>query len=638
MAKILGIDLGTTNSAMAYIEAGEPKILENKEGVRTTPSVVAFSKNNERLVGILAKRQSVTNPKSTIFSVKRLIGRKFSDAETQRDKELSPYEMRASSSGGVEIKMGEQWYRPEEISAFILQKLKFDAEERFGEKVEEAIITVPAYFDDSQRQATKNAGEIAGFKVKRIINEPTAAALAYGLNKKKDERVVVYDFGGGTFDISVLEVSADTVEVKATGGDTHLGGDDFDQKIITYLVAEFKKLEGIDLSKDSLALQRLKESAERAKHELSTTMESEINLPFITSDASGPKHFVMKLTRAKLEELVGDMIVKSIKLVEQTLKEKNFSVNDINEVILVGGQTRMPAIQDAVKKLFGKEPHKGINPDEVVALGAAVEGGVLQGEIRDVLLLDVTPLSLGLETLGGVFTKIIEKNTTVPTSKKQVFSTASDNQTSVEIHVLQGEREMAGDNKTLGRFILDGIPPSPRGIPQVEVAFDIDANGILNVTASDKATGKKQTVHIEASTGLSKEEIEKMKKDAEIHAGEDKTKKESIEAKNQAENMVYLSEKTLREAGDKVSAEERKEVENKINDVKDALAGIDNKRIKETAEKLSLEISKIGAKMYQGGQNQPNTEQSNPSGSSGQTNEENKGDSKPQDVDFEEKK
>jgi molecular chaperone DnaK len=629
MAKILGIDLGTTNSAMAYIEAGEPKILENKEGVRTTPSIVALSKNSERLVGVLAKRQSVTNPKNTIFSVKRLIGRKFTDEEVKRDKSLSPYEMKASSSGGVEIKMGDQWYRPEEISAFILQKLKFDAEERFGEKIEEAIITVPAYFDDSQRQATKNAGEIAGFKVKRIINEPTAAALAYGLNKKKDERVVVYDFGGGTFDISVLEVSADTVEVKATGGDTHLGGDDFDQKIINYLVSEFKKQEGIDLSNDSLALQRLKEAAERAKHELSTTMESEINLPFITSDSSGPKHFVMKMTRAKLEELVGDMIAKSIELVKETLAEKNFSVNDINEVILVGGQTRMPAIQEAVKKLFGKEPHKGINPDEVVALGAAVEGGVLQGEIRDVLLLDVTPLSLGLETLGGVFTKIIEKNTTVPTSKKQIFSTASDNQTSVEIHVLQGEREMAGDNKTLGRFILDGIPPAPRGIPQVEVAFDIDANGILNVTASDKATGKKQTVHIEASTGLSKEEVEKMKKDAEIHAGEDKAKKESIEAKNQAENIVYLSEKTLREAGDKVSAEERKGVEDKINDVKSALSGNDSKIIKEATEKLSLEISKIGAKMYQDQPSATNSEQ--------KPADDKQDESKPQDAEFKEK-
>jgi molecular chaperone DnaK len=629
MAKILGIDLGTTNSAMAYIEAGEPKILENKEGVRTTPSIVALSKNSERLVGVLAKRQSVTNPKNTIFSVKRLIGRKFTDEEVKRDKSLSPYEMKASSSGGVEIKMGDQWYRPEEISAFILQKLKFDAEERFGEKIEEAIITVPAYFDDSQRQATKNAGEIAGFKVKRIINEPTAAALAYGLNKKKDERVVVYDFGGGTFDISVLEVSADTVEVKATGGDTHLGGDDFDQKIINYLVSEFKKQEGIDLSNDSLALQRLKEAAERAKHELSTTMESEINLPFITSDSSGPKHFVMKMTRAKLEELVGDMIARSIQLVKETLSEKNFSVNDINEVILVGGQTRMPAIQEAVKKLFGKEPHKGINPDEVVALGAAVEGGVLQGEIRDVLLLDVTPLSLGLETLGGVFTKIIEKNTTVPTSKKQIFSTASDNQTSVEIHVLQGEREMAGDNKTLGKFILDGIPPAPRGIPQVEVAFDIDANGILNVTASDKATGKKQTVHIEASTGLSKEEVEKMKKDAEIHAGEDKAKKESIEAKNQAENMVYLSEKTLREAGDKVSAEERKGVEDKINDVKSALSGNDSKIIKEATEKLSLEISKIGAKMYQEQPSATNSEQ--------KPADDKQDESKPQDAEFKEK-
>jgi len=602
MAKILGIDLGTTFSAMAYVEAGEPKILENKEGGRITPSVAAIAKNGERLIGILAKRQAVTNPKSTIFSVKRLIGRKFTDAEVQRDKTLLPYELRESSSGGVEIKMGEDWYRPEEISAMILQKLKFDAEERLGEHIEEAIITVPAYFDDSQRQATKNSGEIAGFKVKRILNEPTAAALAYGLNKKKDERIVVYDFGGGTFDISILEVSADTVEVKATGGDTHLGGDDFDQRIIGYLVSEFRKQEGIDLSKDTLALQRLKEAAERAKHELSTVLESEINLPFITSDASGPKHFVMKLTRAKLEGLVCDFIDRSIELVKQTLAEKEFSVKDIDEVILVGGQTRMPAMQEAVKKLFGREPHKGINPDEVVAVGAAVEAGVLQGEIRDVLLLDVTPLSLGIETLGGVFTKIIEKNTTVPTAKTQIFSTASDNQNSVEVHVLQGEREMASDNKTLARFILDGIPPSPRGIPQIEVTFDIDANGILNVMARDKATNKQQSVRIEASTGLSKEEIEKMKKEAEIYASEDKKKKELAELKNQAENTIYLSEKTLREAGDKVSAEDRKEVEDKTNDLKDVLNSGDASKIKDKLQNLSLALSKIGAKMYQGGQ------------------------------------
>jgi len=602
MAKILGIDLGTTFSAMAYVEAGEPKILENKEGGRITPSVAAIAKNGERLIGILAKRQAVTNPKNTIFSVKRLIGRKFTDAEVQRDKTLLPYELRESSSGGVEIKIGEDWYRPEEISAMILQKLKFDAEERLGEHIEEAIITVPAYFDDSQRQATKNSGEIAGFKVKRILNEPTAAALAYGLNKKKDERIVVYDFGGGTFDISILEVSADTVEVKATGGDTHLGGDDFDQRIIGYLVSEFRKQEGIDLSKDTLALQRLKEAAERAKHELSTVLESEINLPFITSDASGPKHFVMKLTRAKLEGLVRDFIDRSIELVKQTLAEKEFSVKDIDEVILVGGQTRMPAMQEAVKKLFGKEPHKGINPDEVVAVGAAVEAGVLQGEIRDVLLLDVTPLSLGIETLGGVFTKIIEKNTTIPTAKTQIFSTASDNQNSVEVHVLQGEREMASDNKTLARFILDGIPPSPRGIPQIEVTFDIDANGILNVTARDKATNKQQSVRIEASTGLSKEEIEKMKKEAETYASEDKKKKELAELKNQAENTIYLSEKTLREAGDKVSAEDRKEVEDKTNDLKDVLNSSDASKIKDKLQNLSLALSKIGAKMYQGGQ------------------------------------
>lgn len=613
MGKILGIDLGTTNSAMAIIEAGQPKIIENKEGMRTTPSIVAIAKNGERLVGVLAKRQAITNPQNTIFSIKRLIGRKYTDPEVQRDKKWLPYEIRESASGGVEVKMGDKWYRPEEISAMILQKLKLDAEEKLGEKIEEAIITVPAYFDDSQRQATKNAGEIAGFKVRRILNEPTAAALAYGLNKKKNERVVVYDFGGGTFDISVLEVSEDTIEVLVTGGDTHLGGDDFDQRIINYFVDEFKKKEGIDLSKDSLALQRLKEAAERAKHELSTVLETEVNLPFITSDASGPKHFEMKLTRAKLEELVKDYIDRSIELVKQTLAEKNLKISDIDEVILVGGQTRMPAMQEAVKNLFGKEPHKGINPDEVVAMGAAVEAGVLQGEVRDILLLDVTPLSLGIETLGGVFTKIIEKNTTVPVAKTQIFSTATDNQTSVEIHVLQGEREMAADNKTLARFILDGIPPAPRGVPQIEVTFDIDANGILKVTAKDKATGKEQSVRIEASTGLSKEEIERMKKEAEMHLEEDRKKKELAETKNQAENLIYVSEKTLREAGDKVSAEDRKEIEEKINDLKDAVKSDDINRIKTATQNLSLEIQKIGAKMYQGGQgsNQSNNNQSN---------------------------
>ncbi|MCX8016154.1 MAG: molecular chaperone DnaK [Patescibacteria group bacterium] len=613
MGKILGIDLGTTNSAMAIIEAGQPKIIENKEGMRTTPSIVAIAKNGERLVGVLAKRQAITNPQNTIFSIKRLIGRKYTDPEVQRDKKWLPYEIRESASGGVEVKMGDKWHRPEEISAMILQKLKLDAEEKLGEKIEEAIITVPAYFDDSQRQATKNAGEIAGFKVRRILNEPTAAALAYGLNKKKNERVVVYDFGGGTFDISVLEVSEDTIEVLVTGGDTHLGGDDFDQRIINYFVDEFKKKEGIDLSKDSLALQRLKEAAERAKHELSTVLETEVNLPFITSDASGPKHFEMKLTRAKLEELVKDYIDRSIELVKKTLAEKNLKVTDIDEVILVGGQTRMPAMQEAVKNLFGKEPHKGINPDEVVAMGAAVEAGVLQGEVRDILLLDVTPLSLGIETLGGVFTKIIEKNTTVPVAKTQIFSTATDNQTSVEIHVLQGEREMAADNKTLARFILDGIPPAPRGVPQIEVTFDIDANGILKVIARDKATGKEQSVRIEASTGLSKEEIERMKKEAEMHLEEDRKKKELAEAKNQAENLIYVSEKTLREGGDKVSSEERKEIEEKINDLKDAIKNDDINRIKTATQNLSLAIQKIGAKMYQGGQgdNQSSNQQNN---------------------------
>jgi len=596
--KILGIDLGTTNSAMAVVEGGEPKVLENREGARTTPSVVAISKSGERLVGILAKRQAVVNPKNTIFSVKRLIGRSFDDPEVQRDKTWLPYDIQKSATGGVEIKMGDRWYKPEEISAMVLAKLKADAEAKLGEKIEEAVITVPAYFDDSQRQATKNAGEIAGLKVRRIINEPTAAALAYGLNKKKDEQIVVYDFGGGTFDISILEVSEDTIEVKATGGDTHLGGDDFDRKIIEYLVEEYKKQEGIDISKDPLALQRLKEAAERAKHELSTVFETEINLPYITSDDSGPKHFLMKLTRAKLEELVKPEIDRSIELVKQTIAEAGLKISDIDEVVLVGGQTRMPAIQEAVKNLFGKEPHKGINPDEVVAIGAAVQAGIFQGDIKDVLLLDVTPLTLGIETLGGIATPIIEKNTTIPTTKSQIFSTAADNQTSVEIHVIQGERPMAADNKTLARFILDGIPPAPRGVPQIEVTFDIDANGILNVSAKDKATGKTQSVRIEASTQLSKEEIEKLKQEASMHAEEDRRKRELIEVKNQAEQAVYLAEKALRDAGDKVSQEIKDSVNQKIEALK-AVKDSDNiETIKSAIAELSMEVQKIGQQMY----------------------------------------
>ncbi len=633
MPKIIGIDLGTTNSAVAVTEGGEPRILENAEGNRTTPSIVAMSKSNERLVGLLGKRQAITNPKNTIFSVKRLIGRKFSDPEVGHDKAWLPYDIRQSASGGVEIQMGDKWYTPEEISAMVLAKLKADAEAKLGEKVEEAVITVPAYFDDAERQATKNAGEIAGLKVRRIINEPTAAALAYHLaGNKAEQKIVVYDFGGGTFDVSVLEVGeaelADGkkephVEVKATGGDTHLGGDDFDKKINEYLVGEYKKREGIDLSRDSLALQRLKEAAERAKHELSTAMETEINLPYISSDASGPKHFVMKMTRAKLEELAKEFIDRSIQLTKETVtapspKGAGFTLQEINEVIMVGGQTRMPAVSEAVKNLFGKEPHKGINPDEVVAVGAAVQAGIFQGDVKDILLLDVTPLSLGIETLGGVATPMIQKNTTVPTSKTQVFSTAADNQPSVEIHVVQGERPMAADNKTLARFILDGIPPSPRGLPQIEVMFDIDANGILNVSAKDKGSGKTQSVKIEASTALSKEEIERLKKEAAEHAADDAKKKELVEARNQAEALIYMAEKALRDAGDKVPADVKTAITEKIEALKKAKDGEDLAAIQAASSALSAEVQKIGQSVYN--QKQDGT----PDKSSGDANPETK--------------
>jgi len=568
MSKTVGIDLGTTMSEVAAIINGEAKILENREGSKLTPSVVAITKTGERLVGILAKRQQITNPKNTLYSVKRFIGRRFSDPEVQRDKKLLPYEIRErAEDGGVEVKMGDKWYAAPEISAMVLQKLKSDAEAKLGEPVTDAIITVPAYFDDGQRKATKLAGEIAGFNVKRIINEPTAAALAYGLTKK-NEQVLVYDFGGGTFDISILDISEDTVEVKATGGDTHLGGDDIDQRIINWLVDEFKKDNGIDLSKDELALQRLKEAGEKAKMELSTALETEVNLPFITSDANGPKHLYYKLTRAKLEDLVRDLIEKSITLVKQVLSDAKMSASDIEEVVLVGGQTRMPFIQEEVKKLFGKEPNKSINPDEVVAIGAAVEAGILQGEVKDVLLLDVTPLSLGIETMGGVNTVLIPKNTTVPAAKSQVFSTASDNQTSVEIHVLQGERPMSADNKSLGKFILDGIMPAPRGIPQVEVTFDIDANGILNVTAKDKATGKTQSIRIEGSTGISKDEVERMKREAEANAEADRKKQEIITARNTADNLIYTAEKMMHDAGAKLVDADKSQIQAKIDDLK----------------------------------------------------------------------
>ncbi len=603
MSKILGIDLGTTNSAMAIVEHGEPKIIENKEGARTTPSVAAINKSGERVVGVLAKRQAVTNPHNTIFSVKRLIGRKFSDPEVQKDKKNLPYEIKESADGGVDVKMGDKWLNPAEISAMILQKLKADAEAKLGEPITEAIITVPAYFDDGQRKATKIAGEIAGFDVKRVINEPTAAALAYGLNKKKDEKIVVYDFGGGTFDISILDVGAETIEVKATGGDTHLGGDDLDQKVMDWIVAEFNKENGIDLQKDNLALQRIKEAAEKAKIELSSAQETEINLPFITSGSDGPKHLLMKLSRAQFENMVGAYIEKSIELVKKTLQEAGMEASQIDEVVMVGGQTRMPRIIDEVRKLFGKEPNKEVNPDEVVAIGAATQGGIMQGTMdKSVLLLDVTPLSLGIETMGGVSTVLIPKNTTVPTDKTQVFSTAADNQPSVEIHVLQGERPMAADNKTLGRFMLDGIPPAPRGVPQVEVKFDIDANGILNVSAKDKASGKTQSIKIEGSSGLSKEEVEKMKKDAEMHAAEDKKKQEAIETKNLADAMVYTAEKTLKDnekrSAEPAFAESFGVAKEKITALKEAQKTDNIEEIKAKTKELSDVIQKIGTELY----------------------------------------
>lgn len=602
MSKILGIDLGTTNSCMAVMEGDKPAVVENKEGNGTTPSVVAISKSAERLVGLLAKRQSVTNPENTIFSAKRLIGRRFSDEEVQQERKLLPYELREASDGSVEIKFGNEWKRPTEISAMVLQKLRADAEAKLGEKIEKAVITVPAYFDDSQRKATKDAGEIAGLKVERIINEPTAAALAYGFDKKKDQKIAVYDLGGGTFDISILEVAGQeerSVEVRSTNGDTHLGGDDFDQRIMDWIVTEFKKSEGIDLSKDNMALQRIKEAAEKAKVELSTSQETEINQPFIATSESGPKHLVLKCTRAKLEELVSDLVERTIEPCRKALEDAKLSQGDIEEVVLVGGQTRMPLVQKKVEEFFGKKPNISVNPDEVVAVGAAIQGGILRGDVKDVLLLDVTPLTLGIETLGGIMTPLIERNTTIPTSKTQVFSTASDNQPSVEIHVLQGERKMASDSKTLGRFHLDGLPPAPRGIPQVEVTFDIDANGILQVKAKDKATGKEQSIRIEASSGLSDGEIEKMKKDAELHAEEDKKKKELVESKNMADSLIFTTEKALKEAGDKISEEKKKPTLEKIEALKKAKEGDDLEVLKKAIEEMNAEAAKIGQELYE---------------------------------------
>jgi len=598
MGKVIGIDLGTTNSCVAVMEGKTPKVIENAEGMRTTPSIVAFTDDGERLVGQPAKRQAVTNPEKTIFAVKRLIGRRYDDPMVEKDKKLVPYKISKASNGDAWVEEEGKQYSPSQISAFILQKMKETAESYLGQKVEQAVITVPAYFNDAQRQATKDAGKIAGLEVLRIINEPTAAALAYGLDKQKTGLIAVYDLGGGTFDVSILEIGDGVFEVKSTNGDTFLGGEDFDMRLVNYLADEFQKEQGIDLRRDKLALQRLKESAEKAKIELSSTTQTEINLPFITADASGPKHLTMKLTRAKFEALVDDLIQKTVEPCRKALKDAGVSAGEINEVVLVGGMTRMPKVQEVVKQFFGKEPHKGVNPDEVVAIGAAIQAGVLQGDVKDVLLLDVTPLSLGIETLGGVFTRIIDRNTTIPTKKSQVFSTAEDSQNAVTIRVFQGEREMAADNKMLGQFDLVGIPPAPRGVPQIEVAFDIDANGIVNVQAKDKATGKEQQIRIQASGGLSEGDIEKMVKDAEAHAEEDKKRKAAVEAKNHAEALVHSTEKALSEHGSKIGDAERSAIENAIADLKEALKGDDADAIQQKTNTLAQASMKLGEAMY----------------------------------------
>jgi molecular chaperone DnaK len=596
MSKIIGIDLGTTNSVVAVMEGGEPVVITNPEGSRLTPSVVAFTKSGERLVGQVAKRQAVTNPENTIFSIKRFMGRRFN--EVSDEMKMVPYTVVAASNGDVRVKIGSENYAPPQISAMVLQKLKQAAEEYLGQSVTQAVITVPAYFNDAQRQATKEAGKIAGLEVMRIVNEPTAAALAYGLDKKKDETIAVYDFGGGTFDISILEVGEGVVEVKATNGDTHLGGDNLDQRIIEWIAAEFKKSDGIDLSKDRMALQRLKEAAEKAKMELSTVMETDINLPFITADQSGPKHLQMRLSRAKFEQLVDDLLQRTVGPTRQALSDAGVDPSKIDEVVLVGGSTRIPKVQQIVKELFGKEPHKGVNPDEVVAIGAAVQAGVLAGEVKDLLLLDVTPLSLGIETLGGVMTALIQRNTTIPTRKSETFSTAADNQTSVEVHVLQGERQLARDNRTLGRFQLGDIPPAPRGMPQIEVTFDIDANGIVNVSAKDRGTGKEQRITITTSSGLSKEEVDRMMKDAEAHAEEDKKRREEIETRNRADQSLYAAEKVLQDAGDKVSAAERSAVQSAIDSLKSAIASNDAGAMNTAMQQLDQAQHKLAEALY----------------------------------------